>query len=76
MAQVIKVTCNGPQQHVNEVDLDAALEPTIVLRTSPSVSSVAAVPERLVLKCRFCTEGRIVLTRRMMDELRRRQGHG
>ena len=42
MAKTIKVRCNGPGRHVNEIGLDEALEPTVVLRGAlPAVREAA-----------------------------------
>ena len=32
MAKIIKVRCNGPNKHVNQIDLDKALRTAIVLK--------------------------------------------
>jgi len=72
MQKIIKVKCNGPNKHVNEIDLVKALGETVVLRGSPEVQQSAvqkgSVPERLVLNCQFCTEGKVILTRDMVEE--------
>lgn len=65
MAHTIQIKCNGPNQHVNEVDLDKALRPTPVVRGGPP----PVRPERVVIPCRSCTEGKIVLSRTMIDEI-------
>jgi hypothetical protein len=70
MTEIIKIRCNGPKQHVNEVDLGDALREQPIARqinfTSPDV------PERIVLHCRECTEGRVILTRAMIEHARQR----
>ncbi len=72
MAKVIKVKCNGPSKHVNEINLDKALGETVVLRGGPEVKQSAlqagSVPERLVLNCQFWSEGKVILTRDMVEE--------
>lgn len=69
MAKLIKIKCNGAQAHVNEVDLDSALKREVVLRgSSPLALPAPDLPDRLVLKCRHCAEGRIVLTRAMIEK--------
>ena len=74
MAKIIKVRCNGPNGHINEVDLDKALGETVVLRGGPAVqqSPVKAgagnLPDRLILRCQSCTEGKVILTRDMIEE--------
>jgi len=72
MPKFIKVKCNGPNKHINEIDLDKALGTSVVLRGGPEVQQSAvqagSVPERLVLNCQFCTEGKVILTRDMIEE--------
>lgn len=69
MGQIIRVRCNGANKHVNEVDLDDALREDSIARGANF--SAAAVPERIVLRCRECTEGRVIVTRLMIEEARR-----
>ena len=69
MGQVIKVRCNGANKHVNEVDLDEALRKTSTLRSTKVTSR--AVPERTVLRCRECAEGKVVVTRAMIEDARK-----
>ncbi len=66
MARTIKIKCNGPGKHVNEVDLEKALKKDIVLRatTQPPV----VLPERVVLSCRECTQGKVIVTREMLEQ--------
>jgi hypothetical protein len=69
MARIVKIHCNGSGQHVNEIDLDKVLQPTPVIRLLGwRRSAPATVPERLVLKCRHCTEGRVVVTRDIIEK--------
>jgi len=75
MATIIKVRCNGPDKHVNEVDIEKLIRPTPLLRCiisyDPSAEVAAPPPEdRYVFKCRFCTEGRVVVTREMIEKNR------
>jgi len=69
MAQMIKIRCNGPQHHVNEVDLDKLLQPTPLVR-SPGRSRAQSsdIPERLVRPCKLCTEGRVVISREIIED--------
>jgi hypothetical protein len=73
MGKIIKVRCNGPERHVNEVDLDKALKKDVVLRFArpgqPEPVPERPVPERLVLPCRSCT-GKVIVTREMIEENR------
>jgi hypothetical protein len=70
MARTIKVKCNGPNHHVNEVDLDKARQPTPAFRDS-GPARAAGFPDRVVLPCKLCTEGRVIITREMIKDLER-----
>jgi hypothetical protein len=68
MAKLIKIKCNGAGQHVNDVDLDRALEEAVVYRGAEA--RLQNLPERgVTLRCRVCAEGRIVITRPMLEEM-------
>jgi len=69
MALIMKVRCNGPEHHVNEVDLEKVLKPTSVFRAIPSdpAEKKWIIPERLVLPCQGGGEGKVVLTRAMIE---------
>ncbi|NLZ04338.1 MAG: hypothetical protein GXY19_04130 [Phycisphaerae bacterium] len=67
MGKIIKVRCNGPEGHVNEVDLDEVLREDVVLKQAPAREG-RRIPERLVLPCRFCTVGKVIVTREMIEE--------
>jgi hypothetical protein len=69
MARTIKVKCNGPNHHVNEVDLDRARQPTPAFRGSERERRPDDFPDRVVYPCKFCTEGRVVITRKMIEDL-------
>ena len=64
MAKIIKIRCNGSGKHVNEVDIDKYTRPAIVVRGG----SRREIPERLVIPCQHCTEGEVIITRKMMEE--------
>ncbi len=66
MAKKINVRCNGSGRHVNEVNLDRLLQPTTVLRVGPR--SAGDIPERFVKPCRYCAEGKVILTREMIEK--------
>ncbi|HMV83018.1 MAG TPA: hypothetical protein PLD20_17485 [Blastocatellia bacterium] len=68
MAKIVKIKCNGAGQHVNEVDLDRALEEAVVYKGTEA--RLQNLPERVTLKCQVseCT-GRIVITRKMLEEM-------
>ena len=66
MPKIIKVRCNGPGKHINEVDLEKALGTTPVLR---GVSTTERqIPERVVKPCQSCTVGTVIITREMFEE--------
>lgn len=67
MAKLIKIKCNGAGQHVNDVDLDRAIEETAVYKGAEA--RLRNLPERVTLRCRVCAEGRIVITRSMLEEM-------
>ena len=76
MARIIKVRCNGPEHHVNEIDLDEVLKPFPVYRvmaTGPGAAN-REIPERLVLPCQHGSEGKVVLTRDMILDFLARTG--
>lgn len=66
MAATVKVRCNGAGRHVNEVNLDKALQPSMALKGRGAAAG-ADIPERLVLQCRECTEGKVILTRQQIE---------
>lgn len=70
MGRMIKVRCNGSSQHVNDVDLDNALREDSMARQMDLSSPF--VPERIVLRCRECVDGKVILTRAMIDDARQR----
>lgn len=65
MGQIIKVRCNGLNRHVNAVDLDDALREDLIAKDADYSSS--SVPERIVLRCRECADGRVIVTRAMIE---------
>ena len=67
MANIIKVRCNGPDKHVNELDLGKLLQTDPVLRLAGRAAG-HDLPERLVLPCRQCTAGKVIVTRDMLEE--------
>ena len=72
----IKVRCNGPGRHVNEIDTDKILQKDIVLRGIGKTGLLSqSIPERLVFNCKQCTVGEVILTREMIeDHLTRNKG--
>ena len=65
MAKQIKVKCNGAQTCVNEINLTDIIKREVVLRGAPAALTP---PERVVLRCRHCVEGRVVITRAMLEQ--------
>ncbi len=65
MTKSIKIKCNGPGKHVNDVDLDKHLQPQTILRNT-SLHNNHDIPERLVLQCQHCTEGKVIITMEMI----------
>lgn len=67
MITIMKVRCNGPGKHVNEFnekDLEKYTKPTVVVRGGTK----SDLPERLVIPCKHCIEGKIIITREMMEK--------
>ena len=73
MAEIIKVRCNGPKQHVNEVDIREALREQPIARNFYFSLTQPDVPDRIVLFCRECTDGKVILTRAMIEQARQRR---
>lgn len=67
MARIVKIKCNGAGQHINDVDLNHALEEAVVYRDAGA--RLQNLPERVTLRCCVCAEGRIVITRPMLEEM-------
>ena len=69
MGQILKVRCNGPNKHVNDVDLDDILREVPIAKRADF--STPSVPERVVLRCRECSDGKVIVTRVMIEDARR-----
>jgi len=67
MEKLIKIECYGVGQHINDVDLDRAMEEAVVYKGAEA--RLQNLPERVTLRCRVCAEGRIVITRSMLEEM-------
>ncbi len=67
MAKIIKVKCTGAGQHVNEIDLEDVLGSTVIMYGNP-IDTGQPIPERIVRKCEQCSEGKVILTREMIEE--------
>ncbi len=68
MSQIIRKKCNGAYKHDNEFKLTDLILQTPMVREF-SGNSREAVPEQIVMKCRTCTEGRVVFTRSELERL-------
>jgi len=67
MAKIIKVQCTGREQHVNEINLEDVLGPDVVIYGNP-IDTGRPIPERIVRRCEECSEGKVILTREMIEE--------
>lgn len=67
LPKTIKVACTGAAHHVNEIDLDKLFKPVIVTR-SATPPRIREIPARSVLHCQFCGEGKVVITRDMVED--------
>ena len=65
MARTLTIRCNGPEQHENEVNIDALFTPCFVVRED---SPGDALPRRRVLDCKECSSGKVIITREMIQE--------
>jgi hypothetical protein len=69
MGRKIKVRCNGRQRCVNEVDLDEVLCLQPVLK-GPDAWCELSGNQRIVLGCRFCSEGKVIVDSDMIRRFR------
>jgi len=68
MPEIIKIKCNGPGKHVNEVDLRKILKrDLVILESGERPPEAGSIPERIVLQCRECTY-KVIVTREMIEE--------
>jgi hypothetical protein len=67
MAKVISVQCTGAGRHVNEINLEDVLGTTVILHGTP-IDTGRPVPDRIVRKCDTCNEGRVIITREMIEK--------
>ncbi len=67
MAKIIKLQCTGREQHINEIDLEEILGTTVIMHGTP-IDTGQPIPERIVRKCEQCSEGRVILTREIIEE--------
>ena len=67
MAKIVKVRCTGVGQHVNEIDIEDVLGPDVVLHGNP-IDTGRPIPARIVRRCEICDEGKVILTREMIEK--------
>lgn len=67
MATIIKLRCTGAGQHVNEIDLDNVLGSDVVMYGTP-IDTGRPIPARIVRRCEVCAEGKVIVTREMIEE--------
>ena len=63
MNRRVKKRCNGPNRHENEFALEDLRRETPVAKDAGGRGGHHIDwPEEVVMRCRFCTEGRVVFT--------------
>jgi len=67
MPRIIKVKCTGPEQHENEIDLHDVIGSDVVIYGGPIVAG-RQLPARVVRRCDVCDQGKVILTREMIEE--------
>ena len=67
MAKIIKVRCTGPEQHENEINLDDIIGEDVVVYGNP-IATGRDLPARVVRRCDICDQGKVILTREMIEE--------
>ncbi len=68
MSQIIRKKCNGANKHDNDFKLTDLILRTFTVREL-TTNSAAEIPEQIVMKCRTCTEGRVVFTRNELEKI-------
>ncbi len=66
MAKIIKVKCTGTGQHVNEIDLEDVIGEDVVLYGG-AIDTGRQLPARIVRRCDECDEGKVIITREMIE---------
>jgi len=66
MANIINVQCTGVGRHLNEIDLEDVLGSTVILHGAP-IDTGKPIPERIVRRCDVCYEGKVIITREMIE---------
>ena len=68
MSQIIRKKCNGANKHDNDFKLSDLVSRTSTVREL-TTNSRDEIPEQIVMKCRTCTEGRVVFTRSELEKI-------
>lgn len=66
MAKIIKVLCTGAGQHENEIDLEDVIGSDVVIYGGP-IATGRDLPAQIVHRCAVCDEGRVIITRDMIE---------
>jgi hypothetical protein len=66
MAKIIKVRCTGPGQHENEIDLEDVIGSDVVIYGNP-IATGRDLPAQIVRRCAVCDQGRVIVTREMIE---------
>jgi hypothetical protein len=70
MSGKIKVRCNGPENHINEIDLEWLLERTFVVKgpnPAPSLHNLDDLEFPFYVDCRYCA-WRVIITREIAEQ--------
>lgn len=68
MAKIVKVPCTGAGQHINEIDLEDVIGPDVVIYGNP-IAAGRDIPARIVRRCAVCEEGKVIVTREMIEQV-------
>jgi len=66
MAKIIQVRCTGAGHHENEIDLEHILGSDVVIFGNP-IAAGRDIPARVVRRCEVCDEGKVIITREMIE---------
>jgi len=67
MAKIIKVRCTGAGQHEHEIDLEDIVGPDVIIYGNP-IDTGRPIPARVVRRCDICDEGKVIITREMIED--------
>ncbi len=72
MTTIMKIKCNGPGKCVNEIDLDKELGDRVSIYKGTDIrkdpDELPPIPKSIVLDCRICAEGKVIITREMAEQ--------